>query len=181
MVARGGARKGAGHRLSFSWSVPHSHPFVVLHSYFADSVPSSDIDLPLRRLPDPFDVRPFQPGASVLLACSFVLCSPQSQTRETLAFSVSMFFSSALAPTPPPPPKFGTRLRPPSPDTSSARGFSYPLSIVILLSVASSARLTLISTRTWTTGTEPSTFLTESRDRPSLLAPDQNSPRSVGV
>ena len=175
LVARGRARKGAGQRLLLMASRGLSHPFVVLNSYFADRVPSSSvIDSSRYRLPDCIDIRPFKPRAPVLLAsgarCSS-FCSPQSNHKHKSAYLPP--FSYTFRPSPPPnafPPKFGTRSRASSPDTSSARGFLYPLSIAILLSVASSARLTFISARTRTTGTEHSTFSTESRRTQSSRA-----------
>ena len=139
-----------------------SHPFVVFNSYFADRVPSL-----IRRLVDFQTASTFDPSNPELQ----FYCRREPAVRPLLS-SISkhepyLFPSrSTFQASPPPnafPPKFGTRLRASSPDTSSARGFSYHLFIAILLSVASPARLTFISARTRTTGTERSTFLTESR------------------
>jgi hypothetical protein len=90
LVARGRARKGAGQRLLLMASRGLSHPFVVLNSYFADRIPSSAIDSPLRRLPDRIDIRPFKPRAPVLLASgarcsSFALLNLK---HEPLSFSI---------------------------------------------------------------------------------------------
>lgn len=121
------------------------------------------------RLPDRIHIRPFKPRAPVLLASgarrsSFFLALLKSQTRELLILLPHSSYTFRPSPLHNAfPPKFGTRLRASFHDTSSARGFSCPLFIATLLSVASSARSTFTSARTRTTGTGRSTSSTESR------------------
>jgi hypothetical protein len=128
---------------------------------------SSALHTMLCRLSDGLDVRPFKPGAPVLLASgarrsSFL--SLISHDATLIFYLPSDRFTFQASPRPNAfRRKFGTRSQALYRGTSSARGSLYLPSIGTLPSVASSALSTFTSARTRTAGTGRSTSSTGSR------------------
>jgi hypothetical protein len=153
LVARGRARKGAGQKLLLMAS-RGQYPLRCRMDEFCSLRPHclSTLHPTPRRLPDGLDFRPFKPRTRVLLA-------PRARRESRLSYLRShLFITSRRSPFQAfPHPnafrrKFGTRSQASYHGTSSARGSSYPPSIAISQSVASSAPSTYTSVKTLTAG-----------------------------
>lgn len=154
LVARGRARKGAGQKLLLMAS-RGQYPLRCRMGEFCSlrSPRLSTLRTTPRRLPDGLDFRPFKPRTRVLLA-------PRARRSSLLSHLRSHLFITFCRRSPfqafPHPNafrrKFGTRSQASYHGISSARGSSYPPSIAISQSVASSAPSTYTSVKTLTAG-----------------------------